>query len=267
MIDQHDEFDDITQMGELDVAIKPGKPENRELVSAALRLLARRDMSRHEFITKLTKINAHNANRGSKSRSDSGNKSLSPARPSSNTGGWRSKKSKRVVTRIASQNDIESNGGDERAAVVSTEINTVHLTVIDTAALNFDFIESKRGVKSALEFSSEEIEAVTAWCAAEGFLNETRFAESKARSLGARYGARRVGATLKQKGVAQEVIAETISELKETDLARARAMWLRKFGEPANDTNDRNKHIRYLQSRGFGFDVIKRVINGAVDEE
>jgi hypothetical protein len=38
------------------------------------------------------------------------------------------------------------NGGDERVRRLSAlEINTVHLTAIDTAALNFDFIESKEG--------------------------------------------------------------------------------------------------------------------------
>jgi regulatory protein len=145
------------------------KPEKRELVSAALGLLARRDMSRSEFTTKL------------KSR----------------------------------------------------------------------------------EFTPEEIESVIAWCAAEGFFNETRYAESKARSLGSRYGARRVGATLRQKGVDEEVVATAMAQLKETDFDRARDMWQRKFGEVAANANDKNKQIRFLQSRGFGFDVIKRVIAGA----
>lgn len=275
MTDQPDEFGDPIQMGELDIATKPSKPDNRELVSAALRLLARRDMSRHEFITKLTKISACNGNPGSKPQSNFRGNFPSTARPSSSTSGSRSKKPKRVVTSIASQNGIESSVDDEQTAVISTGINigadigtnTANLKAIDTSALNVDATLSKRGVKSALEFSPEEIEEVTAWCAAEGFLNETRFAEGKARSLSARYGAKRVGITLKQKGVAEEVIAETISELKETDLARARAMWTHKFGEPAKIANERNKQIRYLQSRGFGFDVIKRVINGAVDED
>jgi regulatory protein len=150
------------------------KPENRELVSAALTLLSRRDMSRSEFVTKL----------GSR------------------------------------------------------------------------------------EFTPEEIESVIAWCAAEGFFNETRYAETKARSLGNRYGARRVGATLRQKGVDEEIVATTMAQLKETDFDRARDMWLRKFGEVAADANEKNKHIRFLQSRGFGFDVIKRVIAGKnTDEE
>lgn len=154
-------------------AMDAPKPENRELVSAALRLLARRDMSRKEFIIKLSR-------------------------------------------------------GD---------------------------------------FSADEIESVTAWCAAEGFLNEARYAESKARVLGNRYGARRVGATLKQKGVTADLVETAVIALKETDFNRAREMWLRKFGEPAADQNSRNKQVRYLQSRGFGFDVIKRVIKGEVSEE
>ena len=154
-------------------AMDAPKPENRELVSAALRLLARRDMSRKEFIIKLSR-------------------------------------------------------GD---------------------------------------FSADEIESVTAWCAAEGFLNEARYAESKARVLGNRYGARRVGATLKQKGVTADLVETAVIALKETDFNRARDMWLRKFGEPAADQNSRNKQVRYLQSRGFGFDVIKRVIKGEVSEE
>jgi regulatory protein len=155
------------------------KPENREIVSAALRLLARRDMSRTEFIAKLNK------------------------------------------------------GGNNDGS----------------------------------NFTSEDIEAVAEWCAQEGFLNETRFAEGNARRLGAKYGARRVGATLKQKGVGEELVAETVSQLADSDFDRARTLWLRKFGEPAANANDKNKQIRFLQSRGFGFDVIKRVISGAEPEE
>ena len=120
---------------------------------------------------------------------------------------------------------------------------------------------------TAAEYGKEDAEAVADWCASEGFLNETRFAEGNARRLGVKYGARRVGATLKQKGVSEEVVAETVAALKDSEFARAQALWLRKFHEPAIDTNERNRQIRYLQSRGFGFDVIKKVIAGVVDED
>ena len=117
------------------------------------------------------------------------------------------------------------------------------------------------------EYSREDADAVADWCASEGYLNETRFAEGNARRLGVKYGARRIGATLKQKGLPEEVVAEAVAALKDTDLARAQALWLRKFHQPATETTERNRQIRYLQSRGFGFDVIKRVITGVIDED
>jgi regulatory protein len=178
------------------------KPENRDIVSAALRLLARRDMSRTEFVAKLGK----------------GSKSFS--------------------TKSGKSGDA---GSDESG--------------------------NENAVAKSAGYSDEDIAAVTEWCAQEGFLNETRFAEGNARRLGAKYGARRVGATLKQKGVSEELVAETVSQLADSDFDRARALWLRKFGEPATNANDKNKQIRFLQSRGFGFDVIKRVISGAESVE
>ena len=186
------------------------KPANRELVSAALRWLARRDMSRSEFIAKLTKLGT------------------------------------RPVSPLSSPQSFA-------------------LSSVKSAFKTARF--GKSVAPKQTEFSAEEIEAVAVWCTAEGFLNEIRFAEGKARSLANRYGASRVGATLKQKGVAEETVAATIIALKATDLARARAMWLRKFGEPTTDSNKRNKQIRYLLFRGFGFDVIKHVIDGSTDED
>ena len=163
----------VAEPDEAAAAARPAKPANRELVSAALHLLARRDMTEREFVTKMT----------------------------------------------------------------------------------------------GKEFAKDDIAEISAWCSAEGFLSEARYTDINARRLSARYGARRVGATLKQKGVKEELIAETITQLAESDFARARALWLRKFGEPPVGATEKNKHFRFLQSRGFGFDVIKRVIAGEELEE
>lgn len=122
------------------------------------------------------------------------------------------------------------------------------------------------GKLAGKEFTADEIAEVSMWCRAEGFLDEGRYADGKARSLGARYGAKRVSATLKQKGVTAEVIAETVAHLHESEFARARTLWLRKFSEAATDPATRNKHIRFLQARGFGFAIIKRVIAGETEQ-
>lgn len=235
----------LSAENESDVPIYHPKPTNRALVSAALRLLARRDMSRVEFVSKLRKLSPA--------------KSTSTSRLPIPSAGQPPESNQSPNPNPTSKNRYDA---DVTLTTVRPNSNRVGNRLSDSAAKI-----KQHDMDNEAEFSADEIEAVTDWCAAEGFLNEARFAEGKARSLAGRYGAKRVGATLKQKGVTEDIVAETVSALRETDLSRARAMWLRKFAEPAVTTNDRNKQIRYLQSRGFGFDVIKRVITGAVDEE
>lgn len=118
----------------------------------------------------------------------------------------------------------------------------------------------------ASEFDEADVEAAAEWCHAQGFLNESRFAESTSRRLGAKYGVQRVAHTLRQKGVAEDQVSEIISTLKDSEQDRASALWTRKFGKIAESGEEKSKQIRYLQSRGFSFAIIKQVIARAADE-
>ena len=102
--------------------------------------------------------------------------------------------------------------------------------------------------------------------AAKGFISEQRVAESVARRRGARLGAARVIQELRAKGVEAQVLAETAAQLKDTELARARDVWVRKFGEPAADPAARLRQMRFLAARGFAPEVISRVVKGAEDD-
>lgn len=114
----------------------------------------------------------------------------------------------------------------------------------------------------AAGYEKSAVEGAADWCASLGFLNETRYAEGAARRLSAKYGVSRVTHTLRSKGVTEEVIAGVTPDLKDNELAQARAIWTRKFREPPADASARAKQIRYLQTRGFSFEIIKQVIRG-----
>ena len=114
-------------------------------------------------------------------------------------------------------------------------------------------------------YEKAEVEAAADWCVSLGFLNEARFVEGAARRLAAKYGFSRVAHTLRSKGATEESIAEVTPELKESELERARAVWVRKFRELPVDANARSKQIRHLQTRGFSFSIIKQVIQGSDD--
>jgi regulatory protein len=53
--------------------------------------------------------------------------------------------------------------------------------------------------------------------------------------------------------------------MRSTELERAREVWRKKFGEPPEDQVARAKQIRFLVSRGFAPEVVRKVVSGAED--
>jgi regulatory protein len=49
-------------------------------------------------------------------------------------------------------------------------------------------------------------------------------------------------------------------------LARAQAVWQKKFGQLATSGPERNKQARFLASRGFSGEVVRQVVAGIADD-
>ncbi len=100
---------------------------------------------------------------------------------------------------------------------------------------------------------------------AKDFINEQRVADSLAYRRGAKLGTARVVQELKAKGVDAQAVQEASNALKATEFDRACAVWRKKFGANAAGA-DRMKQMRFLASRGFAPEVIRRVVGGDVQE-
>ena len=101
---------------------------------------------------------------------------------------------------------------------------------------------------------------------AKGFIDEQRVVDSVLHRRAARLGAGRVQQALQAKGISAEAVAEAVEGLRSTELERAREVWRKKFGEPAADPAGRAKQMRFLASRGFGAEAIRRVVQGGEDD-
>ena len=101
---------------------------------------------------------------------------------------------------------------------------------------------------------------------ARGFISEERVVESVIHRRAAKLGTARIRQELQSKGLANEAVTEALDNLRSTELARAREVWQRKFGEPATDPREKARHIRFLVSRGFAAEVVRKVVQGAGDE-
>jgi len=102
---------------------------------------------------------------------------------------------------------------------------------------------------------------------AKDFISEERVVESVLHRRAPRLGAGRLRQELQAKGISGELVAQALQQIRTTELARARDVWQRKFGQPPQDAAERGKQSRFLAARGFGGEVIGRVLGGHADED
>ena len=101
---------------------------------------------------------------------------------------------------------------------------------------------------------------------ARGFISEERVIESVIHRRAGKLGTARVKQELAAKGLSGEAVAEAMEHLRATELSRAREVWRRKFGQAAADPKERARQIRFLVSRGFAAEAVRRVVQGT-DED
>lgn len=97
---------------------------------------------------------------------------------------------------------------------------------------------------------------------ARDFINEGRALESVVHRRAAKLGAARIQQELVAKGLSGPAVAEALAQLKTTELSRAQAVWQKKFGTPPQDPSARARQMRFLISRGFSAEVVRRIVSG-----
>ena len=110
--------------------------------------------------------------------------------------------------------------------------------------------------------SPEQVAQVLDELEQKGWLSAQRFADSMLHRKAARYGAARLKAELAQHQLPSEVAHAATQSLRDTEFERAHALWLRRFGTPAQSPEDKARQMRFLLNRGFASDVVRRVIRG-----
>jgi regulatory protein len=100
-----------------------------------------------------------------------------------------------------------------------------------------------------------------------GWLSDKRFTDQLVHARKTKFGSAKVANELREKGVADELIADAVADVKVNEFEHATEVWRKKFKAPAQNRDEWAKQARFLQSRGFGFDVIKKVLNIKVEND
>jgi len=130
----------------------------------------------------------------------------------------------------------------------------------------------------------EDIEALLDFLEQKRLLSCERFSESLIRRRSESYGNQRILAELQTHGLDPQLLAQSKADLEESEVARACAVWQKKFGQSSVTLGDhstdpattdsaetlsqdqRAKQIRYLMQRGFSGKAIKAALRGNFDE-
>lgn len=101
---------------------------------------------------------------------------------------------------------------------------------------------------------------------AKGFISEARVIESVLHRRSAKLGTARIKQELQSKGLDASAVADALAGLQGTERQRAQEVWRRKFGAPPADAKEAARQMRFLATRGFNTEVIRRVVGGKADD-
>jgi regulatory protein len=101
--------------------------------------------------------------------------------------------------------------------------------------------------------SPEAVEAVLDSLLSKKQQSDERFAEERARSLSRKYGSAKIRQDLKARGISDELVDRLSND---NELERAKVILQRKYKAPVATREERAKRARFLQGRGFSYDVI-----------
>jgi regulatory protein len=110
--------------------------------------------------------------------------------------------------------------------------------------------------------SSEQLDATLDELEALGFLSAERFAESMVYRKASRFGASRIQAELAQHQMPSSIAQALVRALRDTDMARAHALWVKRYGQVTADPRELARQVRFLTARGFSAEAVRRVVRG-----
>lgn len=115
------------------------------------------------------------------------------------------------------------------------------------------------------ELDADEIPEILADFQKRNWVSDCRFTEQILHARKAKFGSARIAHELREKGVSDNLIADALQDVKNDELENAKAVWRKKFSMSPNSREEWAKQARFLQSRGFGFEIIRKVINEQED--
>jgi regulatory protein len=111
-------------------------------------------------------------------------------------------------------------------------------------------------------FEQQDIAALLDAFEDKNWLSDRRFAESWVADHRAKAGSVKLAYELRQRGVSEAIIESVLGDNRDSELERAREVWLKKFGSAPADAAEKARQMRFLLSRGFTTETARKTLTG-----
>ncbi len=163
--------------------------------------------------------------------------------------------------KIGAVRDCETRYSNNKEPVQDDAFNS------DNEAFSFKKPDAEIELEISLDWLYLAIDEVVDDFKARSLLSDARFTEQMVHARKAKFGSCRIAHELKQKGVEDALICAAIANVKTDEFANALDICRKKYKSTPQTREEWAKQARFLQSRGFGFDVIKKVLNQNIQDE
>ena len=127
-------------------------------------------------------------------------------------------------------------------------------------------LELERKLKPYAQ-TPEELSSVLDTLEQRGFLSAKRMMEQVIHMRKTKFGSLRIVHELREKGIAENLIAAALPNIKETEQDNAREVWRKKFSVMPANAKELGRQMRFLLGRGFTPEVIRQVLRHPDKEE
>lgn len=115
--------------------------------------------------------------------------------------------------------------------------------------------------------SPDELDTVMARLKKENWQSDSRFLQATANVSAQKWGAVRIAAKLRQHQLPEEEVNAALNSLNDTEYARAKAVWEKKFkGQVYSTPQEYARQTRFLLSRGFSADIVRKIIRSPSED-
>lgn len=94
----------------------------------------------------------------------------------------------------------------------------------------------------------------------ENWLSDQRFVQSLINRRAARQGTMRIVQELRQHDISEQLIAQAEQQLRDSETDRAQDVWEKKFISRPTDAKSYARQYRFMMSRGFSADQVRRLL-------